>query len=192
MRRLSFVLAIVLGLSALAAPAEARRKIEVFPVTGPATITLTGHGYGHGHGLSQYGAEGAAQAGLTWQQIIEFYYPGTSWGDLRGTIRVLISGDTSSDVHLLNQPGLKVTRLAPRATWPLPANGAKRWRLQPAGANTLVQYKKSIGWQTWKSFPGEAEFSSASKRIALGQERLHVDVPRPAPFGDGDARLGDA
>ncbi len=30
-----------------------------------------------------------------------------------------------------------------------------------------MQYKKSIGWQTWKSFPGEAEFSAASKRIAL-------------------------
>ncbi len=77
MRRLSLLIAIVLGLSTLAAPAEARRQVEVFPVTGAATITLTGHGYGHGHGLSQYGAEGAAQQGLTWQQISEFYYPGT-------------------------------------------------------------------------------------------------------------------
>lgn len=167
MRRLSIVVAIILGLSALAAPAEARRKVEVFPVVGAATITITGHGYGHGNGLSQYGAEGAAQQGLTWQQIVEFYYTGTSWGDLRGTIKVLISGDTSSDVHVLAQPGLKVTRLTPRATWPLPTNGAKRWRLQPAGATTHVQFKKSIGWRTWKSFSGEAEFSAASKRIAL-------------------------
>ena len=167
MRRLSLVIAIVLGLSTLAAPAEARRKVETFPVTGAATITITGHGYGHGKGLSQYGAEGAAQAGLTWQQIIEFYYPGTSWGEHRGTIKVLISGDTSSDVHVLAQPGLKVTRLTRRATWALPANGAKRWRLQPSGARTQVQFKKSIGWRTWKSFPGEAEFSAASKKIAL-------------------------
>lgn len=167
MRRLSIVVAIILGLSTLAAPAEARRKVETFPVTGAATITITGHGYGHGKGLSQYGAEGAAQAGLTWQQIIEFYYPGTSWGEHRGTIKVLISGDTSSDVHVLAQPGLKVTRLTRRATWALPANGAKRWRLQPSGARTQVQFKKSIGWRTWKSFPGEAEFSAASKKIAL-------------------------
>lgn len=167
MRRLSIVVAIILGLSTLAAPAEARRKVETFPVTGAATITITGHGYGHGKGLSQYGAEGAAQAGLTWQQIIEFYYPGTTWGEHRGTIKVLISGDTSSDVHVLAQPGLKVTRLTRRATWALPANGAKRWRLQPSGARTQVQFKKSIGWRTWKSFPGEAEFSAASKKIAL-------------------------
>ena len=167
MRRLSLVIAIVLGLSTLAAPVEAKRRIEVFPVTGAATITITGHGYGHGHGLSQYGAEGAAQQGLTWQQISEFYYPGTSWGDLRGSIKVLISADTSSDVHVLAQPGLRVTRLNPGKTWTLPVIGARRWRLQPRGATTQVQYKRSIGWQTWKSFAGEAEFSAASKRIAL-------------------------
>lgn len=172
MRRLSRVLTttvvvLVLAIASSAAPAQAQRKVETFPVNGAATITITGHGYGHGRGLSQYGAEGAAQQGLTWQQIVEFYYPGTSWGDLRGPIKVLISGDTSSDVHVLNQPGLKVTQLAPRATWELPANGAKRWRLQPRGASTLVQFKVSIGWQTWKSFGGEAEFSAPSKRIRL-------------------------
>lgn len=172
MRRLSRVLttvalAAVVAATTVVAPAEARRKVEVFAVSGAATITIHGHGYGHGHGLSQYGAEGAAQQGLGWQQIVEFYYPGTSWGDLRGSIKVLISDDTSSDVQVLAQPGLKVTRLRPRTTWALPANGAKRWRLQPAGAKTLVQSKKSGGWKTWKSFPGEAELSAASKRVDL-------------------------
>lgn len=161
------VVALVVALTSVVAPAEARRRVEVYPVTGAATITLTGHGYGHGHGLSQYGAEGAAQQGLTWQQIVEFYYPGTSWGDLRGSIKVLITADTSSDVHVLAQRGLKVTRLNPRRTWSLPSNGAKRWRLQPRGAATQVQYKKAIGWRTWRSVAGEAEFSAASKRIAL-------------------------
>ncbi|UUZ58056.1 hypothetical protein [Nocardioides sp. B-3] len=83
MRRLSRFLTIVvattMSLTTLAAPAEARR-VETFPVSGAATITITGHGYGHGKGLSQYGAEGAAQQGLTWRQIIDFYYPGTTWG----------------------------------------------------------------------------------------------------------------
>ena len=176
MRRLSRVLtttvvALVVALTTVAAPAEARRKVEVYPVPGAATITLTGHGYGHGHGLSQYGAEGAAQQGLTWQQISEFYYPGTSWGDLRGSIKVLISADTSSDVRVLAQPGLKLTRLFPRRTWALPAKGAKQWRLQPRGATTKVQFKRSIGWRTWKSFRGEAEFSAASKRIVLVKSR---------------------
>ena len=44
-------------------------------------LRLTGHGYGHGHGMSQYGAQGAALQGLTYQQILAFYYPGTTLGD---------------------------------------------------------------------------------------------------------------
>ena len=192
MRRLSRALtttavALAMASTALAAPAEAGRRVEVYPVSGAATITLTGHGYGHGRGLSQYGAEGAAQQGLTWQQIVEFYYPGTSWGDLRGPIKVLITGDTSSDVHVLAQPGLKVTQLTPRTTWAVPANGAKRWRLQPRGATTLVQHKSTIGWRTWKSVGGEAEFSAASKRIRLVKNgttstyrgRLRSAMPTP-------------
>jgi SpoIID/LytB domain protein len=67
-----------------ASGAEPRRAVETWPVAGSSAITVTGHGFGHGHGLSQYGALGAAQQGLAWQQIVEFYYPGTTWGALRG------------------------------------------------------------------------------------------------------------
>lgn len=35
-------------------------------------------GYGHGVGLCQYGADGAAAAGLSYRDILSFYYPGTS------------------------------------------------------------------------------------------------------------------
>src|SRR5687768_16510360 len=130
MRRLSRVLtttvvALVVALTTVA-PAEARRRVEVFPVPGAATITLTGHGFGHGHGLSQYGAEGAAQQGLTWQQISEFYYPGTSWGEVRGKIRVLITADTGRDVQVVATPGIKVTSLARSRTWRLPTVAAQK------------------------------------------------------------------
>ena len=49
-------------------------------VPAAAAYTVTGYGYGHGHGLSQYGAQGAANQGLSWKQIIGFYYPGTRLG----------------------------------------------------------------------------------------------------------------
>ena len=42
------------------------------------TVVLSGHGFGHGHGMSQYGAQGAAKQGLTYKQIIDFYYPSTT------------------------------------------------------------------------------------------------------------------
>lgn len=41
------------------------------------TITITTRGYGHRVGMSQYGANAMAEAGKTWQQILQHYYPGT-------------------------------------------------------------------------------------------------------------------
>ena len=38
---------------------------------------LDGKGYGHGVGLSQYGAQYAAKAGYTYQEILSTYFPGT-------------------------------------------------------------------------------------------------------------------
>ncbi|MET3317777.1 UNVERIFIED_ORG: SpoIID/LytB domain protein [Peribacillus simplex] len=46
--------------------------------TDPAKIKIDGFGYGHGVGLSQYGAKHRAEAGQTYQGILEFYYPNTS------------------------------------------------------------------------------------------------------------------
>ena len=34
--------------------------------------------------MSQYGAQGAAKQGLTYKQIIDFYYPGTTWSQVTG------------------------------------------------------------------------------------------------------------
>lgn len=41
-------------------------------------ILVTTRGYGHRVGLSQYGANAMAEAGSTWQQILQHYYPGTT------------------------------------------------------------------------------------------------------------------
>lgn len=164
---LTLALAIAMTITT-ALPAASARRIETFAVAGPSTITLTGHGYGHGNGMSQYGAEGAAQAGLTWRQIIEFYYPGTSWGEQRGAIEVLITGDTTSDVVVVARPGLKVTRLQPKKSFSLPANGAKAWRMNGrAGGRTQVQFRKAGGWRTWKTLVGDAQFSSSEGQVTL-------------------------
>ena len=41
------------------------------------TVKVVARGYGHGVGMSQYGAEGMAQAGYTYDQILYHYYQGT-------------------------------------------------------------------------------------------------------------------
>ena len=165
------VIAVAVGLAVAlttALPAVGSRRAEIFPVAGPSTITISGHGYGHGHGMSQYGAEGAARAGVAWQQIIEFYYPGTSWGEHRGALEVWITGDTTDDLVVVARPGIRVTRLEPRKTWSVPTNGARQWRMNGlAGGRTQVQFRRTGGWRTWRTFAGDGQFSSPEGRLTL-------------------------
>ena len=174
----SRLLPIALAASALLLPAlpasatepsaaEPRQKVEAWSVPGSSAITITGHGFGHGNGMSQYGALGAAQQGLTWQQINEFYYPGTTWGAVRGKLRVLITADTGRDVQVAAERGLKVGRVGRSRTWRVPSNNARKWRLVAAGRDTAVQWTKGGSWRTWKKVRGEAEFSAADGRLTL-------------------------
>ena len=41
-------------------------------------VVFKGRGFGHGVGMSQYGAEGMAKAGKTYEQILKHYYPGAT------------------------------------------------------------------------------------------------------------------
>ena len=41
-------------------------------------ILITTRGFGHRVGLSQYGADAMAVSGKTWQEILNYYYPGTT------------------------------------------------------------------------------------------------------------------
>ncbi|GAA5115282.1 hypothetical protein GCM10023339_22120 [Alloalcanivorax gelatiniphagus] len=150
-----------------AAAADPRAQIETWSTPGSTAITVTGHGFGHGRGLSQYGALGAAGQGLTWQQIIEFYYPGTSWGTVGGKIRVLITADTGRDVQVVSERGLKVTSLARQRTWRIPSLPARKWRLVARGDDTAVQRTTGGRWKTWRTVPGEAELSSADGVLTL-------------------------
>jgi stage II sporulation protein D len=44
----------------------------------PATFVFSGKGFGHGVGMSQWGAQGMAVKGSSYQQILAHYYVGTS------------------------------------------------------------------------------------------------------------------
>ncbi|HEX8074747.1 MAG TPA: SpoIID/LytB domain-containing protein [Thermoleophilaceae bacterium] len=78
MRRTLLTAAVLLVLGA--APAGAASKYVV-----------RGHGNGHGVGLSQWGAYGYAQHGLTYDRILRHYYTGTTLGTAAGKqIRVLL------------------------------------------------------------------------------------------------------
>src|SRR5690242_3996836 len=55
------------------------------------SCTIKGAGWGHGIGMSQYGAQGQAQVGRNYQQILASYYTGTIVSMSRQrSIRVLL------------------------------------------------------------------------------------------------------
>ncbi|MCL6538769.1 MAG: SpoIID/LytB domain-containing protein, partial [Acidothermus sp.] len=95
-------------------PAQAE---EYVPVSADGTFTIRGHGFGHGIGMSQYGALGAAKAGLSVDQILTFYYPGTVRHDVGDPlIRVHLTGydvpvkpGTTDGITLGAPPGQTMT-----------------------------------------------------------------------------------
>jgi stage II sporulation protein D len=153
---LASVLAALVSVLA-AAPAQA--AADDWTIPDQATIRISGHGYGHGHGMSQHGAQGAALQGLTHQEIVEFYYPGTTRGTAKGRVSVLISADTSKDVQVVAARGLrlraldggKVTDLAEARPQ------ASRWRLTPvSGGRVQVSFRTST-WKVFRTVSGDAE-----------------------------------
>jgi stage II sporulation protein D len=163
-RVLAGVCALPLLLTALASPASA---VDSWPVPRQAWITIKGHGYGHGHGMSQYGAEGAARRGLTFREIADFYYPGTTWGVARGPVRVQISADTTDDLVVLARPGLTLRDSGTGKTTTLPDNGATRWRIRVDGSgDNRVGYLLNR-WRPWGGLTGEGSFSAGGAPVTL-------------------------
>lgn len=137
----------------------------------PASVTITTLGNGHGKGLSQYGARNRAANGQTYRQIVEHYYPNTTWGTATGTIRVLLTDDTSDDVVVGARSGLKARSLGSGKTWTLPAKrkGARiaRWKITAAGRRSVVSYLAAGRWTAWRRAGGDAEFTAGGRPMSL-------------------------
>lgn len=157
------VLATLTTVATLTPPVAAVSVNQTFGVPEDRMLTVQGRGYGHGHGMSQYGARGAAEQGLTHREILEFYYPGTTWGEVKGLVRVLITADTTRDLVVSPAPRLRVRDLGSRTTYPLPEiEGATRWRLEVEDGRTVVDYLTDR-WHRWlpegvDGFVGDAQF----------------------------------
>lgn len=58
--------------------------------SGDPVITIVGGGWGHGVGMSQYGALGRAEAGHTAEEILTFYFDGTTVEDRTAELDALL------------------------------------------------------------------------------------------------------
>ena len=159
------------------APASRVSVSQRYPVPASGTYTVRGHGYGHGRGMSQHGANGAAREGLSHEQILEFYYPGTKLGTVRRKIRVLISGDTTADLVVHARRGLTLRDHGAGTTYALPRDrGATRWRVAPDGARNVVAYYADGRWHSWR--PG-----GAAALEGFGEFRAKGPITLETPAG---------
>jgi len=167
---------LVVGLVAAAPPASAEEVLER-PASG--VWAVEGRGWGHGRGMSQWGAQGAASLGVSAEQIVSTYYPGTTRGVLpAAAIRVLLSGDEGRDTEVVAAAGLTATDLTTGASAVLPA-GPTRWRVVVDAAGLHLQSRTGSGWTPYAlggatTLPGPVRFG--------GRELIRV------AFADGTSR----
>lgn len=167
---------VIAGLSATSADAAATDQSYWVPVD--KQVVVRGHGYGHGHGMSQYGAQGAALEGKTYKEIVDFYYPGTSWDKVRGQVRVLITADTTTDLVVRPIDGLTLRDRGDAATYELPeVHGVTHWRLDVRDGETVVGYLTDR-WRRYKpggksSLVGDGEFFAPAPITLLTPSGSH-------------------
>ena len=136
------------------------------------SFTIRGAGWGHGWGMSQYGAYGAARKGLSWKQILAFYYRGTRLSTLpTGTkIKVWVTADNDNSLRVLPASGLAVKDTAGhRDTVPIGPK-YKSWRISRSGAGYRLSYRNSSGIYVTKSTgltTGTWSFSTRSKIVKV-------------------------
>jgi stage II sporulation protein D len=96
LRTLAVLTVIAAAVASASASHAARSSSSPQPYVAPAgsgaLFLVSGHGYGHGVGMGQWGAQGYAEQGYTYDQILDAYYPGTELGQTStSSIRVLLA-----------------------------------------------------------------------------------------------------
>jgi SpoIID/LytB domain protein len=197
--RLLLALAIALPLAALvpgSAPATTATTADTWSVPRHAWVKISGHGYGHGRGMSQYGAEGAAREGLTYKQIIDFYYPNARWGEAKKRIAVLITADTSDDLVVKVRRGLRLHDAAENNVTRLPdlsGRDATMWRIRAGddGRDRVAWFNGR--WHLYGALDGRGGFSrTKGKPVTLvtpsGATAYRGRLWSRAPSAGGTAR----
>jgi stage II sporulation protein D len=142
----------------------------VAPAGSGALFLVKGHGYGHGVGMGQWGAQGYAQQGYTYDQILDAYYPGTELGtSTKTTIRVLLASGKKT---------LTLSSKKPIAV----EDGDGVDHTLPAGNTTLTPaLELAVDGEPAQALTAPLTFSpTAGSTLTLGRRyrgRILVDVP---------------
>jgi SpoIID/LytB domain protein len=136
--------------------AGAAAATSYYPVPSSGAWTVDGAGWGHGIGMSQWGTQGAALQGLTHQQILGFYYPGTTLGWVANPeIRVQLTSYSGSAIVFgrIGSEELTARDLATGRTQVLPPSS--RYLLAIDANGLYLGQWNGTGWSTIP-FQGQA------------------------------------
>lgn len=127
---------------------------DVYAVPPSGVWNVDGAGWGHGIGMSQWGAQGAALAGLGYADILGFYYPGTVLGYVANpTIRVQLTRYAGSALVFgrVGSEQLTARDVASGQVIALPASS--RYLMNLDGSGMYLGHMTSAGWSSiaWPS-----------------------------------------
>jgi stage II sporulation protein D len=128
--------ALVVVLACLSLPSAAHAAKSSF--------VIRGAGFGHGIGLSQYGADGFAQHGFGYRDIVGHYYSGTGLAVVSPapTIRVLLQSSSSPSFSGATKAGDR--DLDPATTYSIRRAGATRVELHAPSGRLLATYDGTL------------------------------------------------
>jgi len=187
-RRLSLPLALLAAV-VLTAPAThaspATTTQYVAPRGSGALFLFSGHGWGHGVGMGQWGAQGYALHGYTYEDILAAYYPGTTLSQTTTRrIRVLLADGqrhltVSSDqsISVVDGSGAKHT---------LPAGTTKLTMALPYPPPLTLSPSRGAALALGKAYRGKLVISLVNGRLRainlVGlQQYLDSVVPAEMP-----------
>ena len=186
------------GVGASAPSAATASASTTYPRPAGTSFTLSGRGYGHGRGMSQYGAYGAALKGLSRNEMLSFYYPGTTRSTSIGnpTMRVRLTALGSTTTQPVPTPGLVVsdgTKTGALAVRNSDGTPRERWRLVPEGTGLTLQWLEKGSWRStssWRARTVPLSFTDASLgavRVVLpdGTQRDYRRTVRGIRWGAG-------
>src|SRR6476659_10419243 len=165
----ALVAAVAFASAPHAAPSPAPQYVA--PAHSGALFLVIVHGYGHGVGMGQWGAQGYAQQGYTYDQILSAYYPGTTLGQT-----------TASSIRVLLASGKKPLTISSKKQITVEDGDGVAHTL-PAGSTTFTSaLKLAVDGGSAQALAPPLTFSPASgSTLTLGRGyrgRIVVDVQK--------------
>ena len=170
-------------------------------------VVMDGRGWGHGVGMVQWGAKGKADRGLSYQQILSYYYGGLSPVKVPepGSIRVLLATGVqqvtvapSGPVSVVGGPEAPPKAPgSPTGTGPVTITGGSSMTIVPAAQSAITPtLALSAVAVTATAMPGKpAGFSfnlNHAANVGITYQQTGVTSTgsvAPVPLGSGDQTL---